>query len=389
VKEFGIPVKAIFRVVHDGDAELIQAVRKVGLSSLCFTHSLQRTIAVSLKGEDDILTTLKRARNAVSGARHSNVLAAYQRETQVSTQQHGTSPTAHALGDNCQPAASEVSEPDERQKSGDSSLLGQVVALYKPFRGLITELQADDVTSPLGVPAYLELVEGLRTTPNIAETSVAGTDYPASSTRHLISVLHPSVQRLARQARTDLTRPFKLRRMLPLAVAPCLDPCTKNLRAMGAPDDVLKKAWRVIQEQTDRTITVLKKANGYVEGRGEKRGCEGDFKTTSSLRALFFAQSNHYNDLAVVHDMEPALDFEGVEIENREDVASEITNYLSKSVQTIGLEKIGTVLVESARGLSRTHHRGHALPLHSRVVVKREAAGLTDEAHRVGAAETA
>jgi hypothetical protein len=345
LKEFGIPVKAIFRVVHDGDAELIQAVRKVGLpSSLSLTHSLQRTIAVSLEGEDDFLTTLKRARNAVSGARHSNVLAAYQRETQVSTQQHRTSPTAHALGDNCQPAAFEkVSEPDERQKSGDTSLLGQVVALYKPFRGLITELQAGDVTSPLVVPAYLEPVEGLSTTANIAETSVAGTDHPASSTRHLISVLHPSVQRLARQARTDLTRRFKLRRMLPLAVAPFLDPCTKNLRAMGAPDDVLKKAWRVIQEQTDRTMTVLKKANGYVEGRGEKRGCEGDFKTTGSLRALFFAQSKHYNNLAVVHDMEPALDFEGVEIENREDVASEITNYLSKSVQTIGLEKIGTL----------------------------------------------
>jgi len=212
--EFGIAVNAIFRVVHDGDAELIQAVRKVGLfSSLCFTHSLQRTIAVSLKGEVDVLSALKRAKNPVSGARYSNVQAAYQRETQVSTQQHGTSPTAHALGDDCQPAAFEkVSEPDERQKSGDSFLLEQVVALYKPFRGVITELQAGDVMSPLVVPAYLELVESLRTTADMV----------------MNDNLHSSVQRLARQARTDLTRRFKLRRMLPLAVAPCLDPCTKK-----------------------------------------------------------------------------------------------------------------------------------------------------------------
>jgi hypothetical protein len=90
-------------------------------------------------------------------------------------------------------------------------------------------------------------------------------------------------------------------------------------------------------------MTVLKKANGYVEGRGEKRGFEGDFKTTGSLKALFFVQSKHYNNLAVVHDTEPALDFEGVEIENREDMASEITNYLSKSVRTISLEKIGNL----------------------------------------------
>lgn len=53
-------------------------------SSLCFIHSLQRTIAMSLKDVDAALGTLKRLKKAITGLKQSNVQAGYLREAQVS-----------------------------------------------------------------------------------------------------------------------------------------------------------------------------------------------------------------------------------------------------------------------------------------------------------------
>jgi hypothetical protein len=80
------------------------------------------------------------------------------------------------------------------------------------------------------------------------------------------------VKKVASQARTDMIKRFMLRQMLPLAVATCLDPRIKNFKVFRVPEDVSKKAWGVIQQQTDRAITALKKAERYGgKGRGEKR----------------------------------------------------------------------------------------------------------------------
>jgi hypothetical protein len=115
----------------------------------------------------------------------------------------------------------------------------------------------------------------------------------------------------------------------------------KNLKAFGVPEDVSKKAWMVIQQQTDRAITALKNVERYgEEGRGEKRGADGHPKTAGSLMAALNAKAKHCNDTpvgalpaAVGPGLEPALDFEGVELENGVDVASEITKYLSRGTQ--------------------------------------------------------
>jgi hypothetical protein len=77
LKDLGIPVNANFRVVDDADTGLIRAVRNAGLpSSPCSSHSLQRTVAVSLKGEDEVLPALKRVKNPVSGVQCSKFQAA-------------------------------------------------------------------------------------------------------------------------------------------------------------------------------------------------------------------------------------------------------------------------------------------------------------------------
>jgi hypothetical protein len=61
---------------------------------------------------------------------------------------------------------------------------------------------------------------------------------------------------------------FMLQRMQPLAVATCLDPRMKNLKAFGVPQDVSKKAWQVIQQQTDRAIT---EEGGAIRRGGARR----------------------------------------------------------------------------------------------------------------------
>jgi len=125
-------LKSIFRAVHDGDMKVIKGVRNAGIPfSLCFIHSLQRTIAVSLKKADAVRDALKRTKKVVTGARKSNVQAAYLREAEVSigapqraliqdnqtrwgsthdmaertTEQRGAFPASYALDDDRNPAA--------------------------------------------------------------------------------------------------------------------------------------------------------------------------------------------------------------------------------------------------------------------------------------------
>ena len=376
LKNFGLPVKSIFRAVHDGDMKVIKAVRTAGLSSsLCFIHSLQRTIAVSLKGVDAVHAVLKRTKKAVTSARQSNVQAAYLREAQLAigapqrtlvqdnqtrwgsthdmaeraTEQRGAFPAAYALDDDRNPLASKkVFDPDKRLRPGDFSLLGEVVAVYNPFRKVTTELQSAGITASLVVPAYMGLLEGLDPTSDVVvEMPVAGTTYPATSVTKLVSELDASVKRIAAQAYTDMIKRFMLRRMLPLAVATCLDPRMKNLQAFGVPDEISKKAWAVIQQQTDRAITALKKGGRYAgEGRGEKRSADGDAKTGGSFMAALHAKARkHSNDMpvgalpALGAGVEPALDFTDVDLENGVEVASEITNYLRKELADMGPDK--------------------------------------------------
>jgi hypothetical protein len=116
----------------------------------------------------------------------------------------------------------------------------------------------------------------------------------------LVCDLDPSVKKIATQARTDMIKRFMLQRMLPLAMATCPDPRMKNLKAFGVPEDVSQKAWRVIQQQTDRAITALKNVERYGEGgRGKKRGADGHPKTAGSLMAVLDAKAKHCNDMPV------------------------------------------------------------------------------------------
>ena len=380
LKDFGLPVKSIFRVVHDGDMKVIKGVRDAGLpSSLCFIHSLQRTIVVSLKDVNEVLAALKRTKKVVTSARKSNVQAAYLREAQVSigapqralvqsnqtrwgsthdmaeriTEQRAAFPQAYAIDDERNPqACKKVFDPDKRLKPGDFTLLGQVVAVLNPFRKVTTELQSAGITSSLVVPAFLQLLEGLESTSEIVvEMPVAGTNYPATSVTKWVSELDPSVKKIVSQGRTDMIKRFMLQRMLPLAVGTCLDPRIKNLKAFGAPEDFSKKAWKIIHQQTDRAITALKKAGRYGgEGRGEKRGADGDPKSEGSFMAAINAKAKRCNDVpvgavpaAVRPGLEAALDFEGVELENGVDVALEITKYLRKEVADMGPGKPGAL----------------------------------------------
>lgn len=142
LKNFGLPVKSIFCAFHDGDAKVIICVRDADLrSSLCFIRSLQRTIAVSFKGANAALAVLKRTKKAVTGARQSNVQAAYLRDAQVSigapqraliqdnqtrwgsthdmaeraTEQEGAFPAAYGLDDDRNRAFSKkVFDPEKR-----------------------------------------------------------------------------------------------------------------------------------------------------------------------------------------------------------------------------------------------------------------------------------
>ena len=292
-------------------------MRDAGIpSSLCFIHSLQRTIAVSLKEADAVRDALKRTKKVVTGARKSNVQAAYLREAEVSigapqraliqdnqtrwgsthdmaertTEQRGAFPAAYALDDDRNPAVyKKVFEPDKRMKPEDFSLLGQVVAVYNPFRKVTTELQSAGITASLACSCWR--VES--TSEIVVKIPVAGTNYPATSVTKLVCDLDPSVKKITSQARTDMIKRFMLRRMLPLAVATCLDPRIKNLKAFGAPEDICKKAWEIIQQQTDRAITALKKAERYGgEGRGEKRSADGHPKTDDNFMAALNALGN-------------------------------------------------------------------------------------------------
>jgi hypothetical protein len=72
--------------------------------------------------------------------------------------------------------------------------------------------------------------------------------------------------------------------------------------------------------------------------------------TACSFMAALNAKAKHCNDMrvgalpaAVGPGLEPALDFEGVELENGVDVASEITNYLRKEVADMGPCKPGAL----------------------------------------------
>ncbi|KAM3572137.1 hypothetical protein VYU27_005843 [Nannochloropsis oceanica] len=217
LKNFGLPVKSIFCAFHDGDAKVIICVRDADLrSSLCFIRSLQRTIAVSFKGANAALAVLKRTKKAVTGARQSNVQAAYLRDAQVSigapqraliqdnqtrwgsthdmaeraTEQEGAFPAAYGLDDDRNRAFSKkVFDPEKRL----------------PFRQLTTELQSAGITTSLVVPAYLQLVDGLQAYSEIVvEMPLAGTSYPATSVCKPVSELDASEQRIVAQARVDL-----------------------------------------------------------------------------------------------------------------------------------------------------------------------------------------
>ena len=376
LKDFGLPVKSIFRSIHDGDAKVIKGVREAPLpSSLCFIHSLQRTIAVSLKDVDEVLTLLTRTKKAVAGVRQSNVQASYLREAQVSigapqralvqdnqtrwgsthdmaeraTEQRASFPQAYALDDERnQQQTYKVFDPAKRLTPGDFTLLGQVVAIYKPFRKVTTELQSAGITSSFVVPSYMQLLDDVDSTLKIeVKMPAAGTLYPATSVTTQVSELPRPVVQIARQARTDLIKRFNLQRMIAFAVATCLDPRFKNLKAFKVPDDVCKRVWHVIHVQTDRTITVLKEAGQYhEEERGDKRGADGQPKRDGSWVSALNAKAMQCNDMpvgtlptAVGPALQTALDFGGVELMNGAALAVEIGTYMRKPVAELGIDK--------------------------------------------------
>lgn len=119
------------------------------------------------------------------------------------------------------------------------------------------------------------------------------------------------------------------------------------LKAFDVPDDVSKKAWRVIQLQTDKAISALKEAGRYGDdGRGQKRDGDGWPKTSGgSFFAALNAKAKQSIDLpvgalppAVGPGLEPALDFDGVRLGNAVDVASELTKYLQRPRAELGPE---------------------------------------------------
>jgi len=144
------------------------------------------------------------------------------------TEQRGAFPAAYVLDDNKNAPSTRVFDPEKRLKTEDFPLLGQIVAVYKPFRRITTDLQSAGVTSSLVVPAVMELIGGLdQTSEIVVEMPAAGTNYPATSVTKRVDELDPAVQQIARQARADLIKRFVLGRMLPLAIASCLDPRVK------------------------------------------------------------------------------------------------------------------------------------------------------------------
>jgi hypothetical protein len=141
------------------------------------------------------------------------------------TEQRGAFPAAYALDDDRNPAASKkVFEPGKRLQPGDFPLLGQIVSIYNPFRTTTRDLQSDGITASLVVPAFMTLQEGLQDR-NEAKVRMpaAGNNYPATFNKVRVDQLHPAVKQIASQARSDMISRFKLQRMLPLAVASCLD----------------------------------------------------------------------------------------------------------------------------------------------------------------------
>jgi len=377
LKDFGLPSKSIFRAVHDGDKKVIKAVRDAGLSSsLCFIHSLQRTIAMSLQGLDEAQTTLKRTKRAVSSTRRSNVQKSYLHEALVSIgapqrvlinsgetrwgstydmaermlEQRGAFPTAYALDDDRNPRiTAKVFEPAHRMRATDYPFLAEMLAVYKPFRHVTTELQSAGITASAVVPTYMALLETVDPSTKINVTQpFAGTNFPAKSEEKEVGDLLAPVKKIAAQARSDMLTRFRLKLMLPLAVATCLDPRFKNLKAFNVPQGMSKKAWQVVHQQTDRVITVLKKAGRYEEeGRGEKRDADGHTKNGSFMAALN-AKAMDCNAMpdgalpaAVRAGVE--LDFGDLELENGVDVASEITKYLRYGVAPMGPNKPGAM----------------------------------------------
>ena len=97
-------------------------------------------------------------------------------------------------------------------------------AVEEAFRTTTRDLQSDGITASLVVPAFMTLQEGLQDR-NEAKVRMpaAGNNYPATFNKVRVDQLHPAVKQIASQARSDMISRFKLQRMLPLAVASCLD----------------------------------------------------------------------------------------------------------------------------------------------------------------------
>ena len=368
LKDFGLPVKCIFRVVHDGDAKVIKGVRDAGLpSSLCFIHSLQRTIAVAFKGAEPVVEVLTRTKKAVTGARQSNVQASYLRRAQESvgapqraliqdnqtrwgsthdmaertTEQRAAFQAAYQIDDAFNRGAKKVFDLEKRLQLEDIDILAQVVAVFKPFRAVTRELQSAGVTSSFVAPSFSTLLGVVDILGEIVvEMPFAGSNYPATSATTPVSELHPSMRKVVNQARADMVKRFELKRMLPHAVATLLDPRVMSLQAFEVARDLSEKAWSVIHQQLDQTITALKEAERYgKEERGEKRDADGQPKAASFLAGLN-AKAKQCNDMpagalpaGVGPGLDDALNFGDVVLKNPVDVASEITKYLSTGTQ--------------------------------------------------------
>jgi len=270
------------------------------------------------------------------------------------TEQRGALPAAYALDDDRNPALSKkVFDPEKRLQPGNLSLLGEIVAVFNPFRQWTTELQSAGITASLVVLAYLQLVDGLQADSEIVvEMPLTGASYLATSVSKPVSELDTSVKRIVAQARVDMIKRFLLRRMLPLTVATCLDPRMKNLTAFGVPAHISKKARKVTHQQMDRTITALKKAGLYpVEGQGVTRGADGHPKTAGSVTAQLYIKAKQCKQHLPVGAVPPtvgpglesALDFHDVELENGVEVASKLTTHLSKELADMGKGKPGTL----------------------------------------------